>query len=123
MDNIVGTKYEIVFCEGAEQSLIDISQDENQGKLKQYQVSILHQLKKLADDHRMSSGSFVTEGLLPNGSKFSAIRKHPLRAYLWRSSKENNTFYVSHFVLKRKNKLAAADIKIVCENWVKKENT
>lgn len=74
----------------------------------------MHQLERLASGQRISGENLVPEGKLPNDRPFQALKKIPLRAYLWR---QNNTWYVSHFRYKDKGKLNKADSARVRKNW------
>lgn len=122
MDNITGTRYTITHCSGALASLEECSKEESQGNFELYKRQTIRMIERLADGHPMTSHTFPSEGLLPDGNKFNAIKKQPLRAYLWRSKKYKNTYFISHYIIKTKDKLAAADTKRVCENWAKKED-
>ncbi|MEL3925757.1 hypothetical protein V1481_20700 [Aeromonas enteropelogenes] len=58
-----------------------------------------------------------TEGNLPDGSNFYAIKAHDLRAYGWFSKRHKGVFYISHFICKKRKKLLKADTARVAENW------
>ncbi|WP_323886093.1 hypothetical protein [Aeromonas veronii] len=58
-----------------------------------------------------------TEGRLPDGSHFYAIKAHDLRAYGWFSKRYKSVFYISHFICKKRNKLLKADTDRVADNW------
>ena len=58
-----------------------------------------------------------TEGELPNGKSFYAMKAGKIRVYGWFSSRDKSVFYISHFAFKRGQKLATADTNIVCANW------
>ena len=73
-----------------------------------------NQLQRHADGHPLASGSFADEGLLPAelGKKprsFKAYKRLPIRAYCWQSPNTPDTWFVSHYITKRKDKLDAAD--------------
>ncbi len=72
----------------------------------------------LAENGRLRSPDhWNTEGDLPNGKKFYAMKADKVRAYGWFSSKHKGVFYISHFAFKKGQKLAAADTHRVVENW------
>jgi hypothetical protein len=72
----------------------------------------------LADKGQLRSPDYWnTEGDLPNGKKFYAIKADKIRAYGWFSSRHKGVFYISHFAFKKGPKLAAADTRRVVENW------
>lgn len=58
-----------------------------------------------------------TEGELPNGKKFYAIKADKIRAYGWFSNRHKGVFYISHFAFKKGQKLDPADTRRVIENW------
>jgi hypothetical protein len=58
-----------------------------------------------------------TEGDLPDGKHFFAIKAGKLRAYGWFSSRYKGVFYISHFAFKKGQKLASEDTNLVIQNW------
>jgi len=58
-----------------------------------------------------------TEGDLPNGKHFYAIKADKIRAYGWFSLRDKGVFYISHFAFKKGQKLARADVNRVVANW------
>lgn len=75
--------------------------------------------KRLADFGKIRSKEhFRTEGDLPDGSHFYALKSHKIRAYGWFS---NGVFYISHFAYKKGQKLSKADTNKVIANWRKIE--
>ncbi|MEA3273897.1 MAG: hypothetical protein U9Q81_01060 [Pseudomonadota bacterium] len=58
-----------------------------------------------------------TEGALPNGKSFFAIKADKIRAYGWYSSRYAGVFYISHFAFKKGQKLAQADTNRVIASW------
>lgn len=58
-----------------------------------------------------------TEGTLPDGSQFYALKAGPLRAYGWFSSRFKGVFFISHFAFKRGQKIARQDAARVIRNW------
>jgi hypothetical protein len=74
--------------------------------------------EQLANTGRLRSPDYWnTEGELPNGKRFYAIKVGKLRAYGWFSSRFNGVFYISHFAFKKGQKLARQDTKRVIQNW------
>ena len=72
----------------------------------------------LADGGQLRSPDhWNTEGSLPRGGHFYAIKVDQLRAYGWFSARHPGVFYISHFAFKRGQKLAAADADQVIANW------
>lgn len=72
----------------------------------------------LADSGKLRSPDYWnTEGDLPNGKKFYAIKVDRIRAYGWFSGRHKGLFYISHFTFKKGQKLASADSHRVVENW------
>jgi hypothetical protein len=58
-----------------------------------------------------------TEGELPDGKHFYAIKVDKLRAYGWFSARHKGVFYISHFAVKQGQKLAKKDAGRVITNW------
>lgn len=74
--------------------------------------------KQLADEGRLRSPDyFNTEGELPNGKHFFAIKADRLRAYGWFSSRHKDVFFISHFAFKKGQKLDRKDSNRVIEKW------
>lgn len=72
----------------------------------------------LAETGRLRSPDYWnTEGDLPNGKKFYAIKADRIRAYGWFSNRDRGVFYISHFAFKKGKKLAAEDTNRVIRNW------
>ena len=120
--DIVCQRFTIKFCDGAQKSLDKvIKKIAPTGKRKTVIASIFALLRRMADGNRLASDSLVEEGNLPNGKNFKAIKKFPLRCYLWYSSNHINVIFVSHYIHKDYKKLAQREIDRVCENWHTKE--
>jgi len=117
MEDYQGKKYRIVYCEGAKESFEDELKKYPKDKQDKYRARMKRIRERLADGYRLSEGTFPKEGKLPDGSYFRALKKIPIRAYVWLSKKSQNTFYISHYVYKNYDKLKKADIKKVCDNW------
>jgi hypothetical protein len=58
-----------------------------------------------------------TEGELPNGKHFYAIKAGDLRGYGWFSDKHKGVFYISHFAFKQGQKLSKKNAGRVAKNW------
>lgn len=72
----------------------------------------------LADHGQLRSPDhWNTEGTLPNGKHFYAVKTDKIRAYGWFSTRHKGVFYISHFAFKKGQKLASADINRVIANW------
>lgn len=72
----------------------------------------------LADKGQLRSPDYWnTEGDLPSGKKFYAIKVDRVRAYGWFSSRHKSVFYISHFAFKKGKKLDTMDTHRVIENW------
>lgn len=72
----------------------------------------------LADGVQLRSPDhWNTEGLLPNGKHFYAIKSNKLRAYGWFSSRHKAVFFISHFAFKASEKLSPEDANLVVHNW------
>lgn len=112
-----GLKFRVIHCRGAldslEQALAKRKASEHDGRKR----SMVHQIDRLTSGQRLSAKTFVSEGDLPNGKKFKALKKQPLRAYLWLSDRVPATYFISHYIYKGKDKLSTKDTNIVCNNW------
>lgn len=74
--------------------------------------------QRLADVGQLRSPDhWNTEGKLPDGKRFYAIKADRIRAYGWFSAHERGVFYISHFAFKKGEKLSDADIDRVATNW------
>jgi hypothetical protein len=72
----------------------------------------------LANERRLRSPDYWnTEGELPSGKHFYAIKADRIRAYGWFAEREKGVFWISHFAFKKGQKLASADANRVIENW------
>jgi hypothetical protein len=78
----------------------------------------------LADRGQLRSPDYWnTEGDLPDGKHFYAIKADRVRAYGWFSLRNKGVFYISHFAFKKGQKLATKDAKRVVSNWRQIEET
>lgn len=113
-DSYSGSHCKIVHCDGARASLDAALQripaDQHDSKRR----SLQHQVERLANGQRLSAENFVPEGELPNGKRFQALKKIPIRAYLWR---QGDVWYISHYVYKDQEKLSRRDVDLVRRNW------
>jgi hypothetical protein len=112
-----GAKFRVVHCVGALESLKEALAKRKIGEHDGRKRSIIHQIDRLTSGQRLSASTFVTEGDLPNGKKFKALKKQPLRAYLWLSDRVPTTYFISHYIFKDRDKLSANDTHRVCTNW------
>ena len=55
-----------------------------------------------------------SEGNLPDGKRFYAIVKKPIRCYCWI---QDGRFCISHYIHKKWTKLRPEDTERVCKNW------
>lgn len=69
-----------------------------------------------------SPNHWNTEGKLPDGKHFYAIKADKVRAYGWFSVRHKGVFYISHFAYKKGQKLAQSDTNRVIANWRQIEN-
>lgn len=122
MKDYKGKKYQIVHCEGANESFTaELCKHVPRNKHECYKARMVAIIRRLGDGHPMSNENFPKEGVLPDESHFRALKKIPLRAYVWLSKKTPETYYVSHYVYKNYDKLKDSDVKRVCDNWRAKE--
>ncbi|MCG7531409.1 hypothetical protein MHM98_08610 [Psychrobium sp. MM17-31] len=120
----VGTHFTVEHCDNAlesfEEALLSVSPHKRKRTVTN---TIIQLIERLADGKRMSRENFPQEGSLPrNGGKFNAFKKIPVRAYCWLSLKYPNTYFISHYTYKDKQKLDQRDIDRVHANWNDKEN-
>ena len=122
MEDYQGKAYNVVHCEGAKESFLEeLKKHVPKNKHKNYIARMRRLRERLADGQRMSNENFPKEGQLPDKSHFRALKKIPLRAYIWLSKKSPRTFYISHYVYKNYDNLKERDITRVCGNWKDKE--
>lgn len=123
METYTGTKLIIEYVDGAEESwdemlrtlAVNISKEDARKKLT---ARLIARIMQLANGGQLRSPDhWNKEGNLPDGKFFYAIKANHLRAYGWYSSKHKGTFFISHFIYKDQQKLAAADTGRVCNNW------
>ncbi|MCO8052630.1 hypothetical protein NI531_18075 [Proteus penneri] len=116
-----GLKFVVSHCDGALETFHESASKLKDKEAKLMEMKIAIQLKRLSDGKAMSRDSFVAEGNLPNGKKFYAIKRVPVRGYLWLSSKLRCTYYISHYKYKDHQKLRSKDTNTIHANWRKIE--
>ncbi|WP_049780559.1 hypothetical protein [Nitrosococcus halophilus] len=121
MEDYQGKKYRVIHCEGARESFESALEHAPKHLQDSYRARMRRIREYLADGRRLSKETFPKEGKLPDGSHFWALKKIPIRAYVWLSTKSQRTFYISHYIYKKRDKLVKSDIKRVCDNWRKIE--
>jgi len=121
MQNYKGSKFHIIHCEGAVESFNHAIAKHPKNRRIQYKAQMTAIIKRLGDGGRMSNENFPQEGELPDKSHFRALKKIPIRAYIWLSKNISNTYYISHYIYKDFDKLKKSDIDKVCNNWRKIE--
>jgi len=77
---------------------------------------------RLANGQPLSRDSFPEEGSLPvlvgrPRRKFRALKRLPIRGYCWKSESCSRTYFISHYIHKKKNDLKQSDIEKVANNW------
>lgn len=65
----------------------------------------------------LSAADLAPEAQLPNGQRFYAFKRLPIRAYLWRSDLKSNTYFISHYKVKLEDPLDPKDTARVIRNW------
>lgn len=122
-DVIVGEQFEIHHCDGALRSLELALEHVQKGKRKSWLRGIKMQFERLANGDRLSDQHFPKEGRLPRrvgqqtDKHFRAIKRVPVRGYVWKSERFPNRYYVSHYVYKDYNRLKPKDSELVAKNW------
>lgn len=118
MEDYQGKSYKVVHCDGAKESFLnELNKHVPKNKHNNYKARMRRLRERLADGQRMSNENFPKEGKLPDGSHFRALKKIPLRAYIWLSKKSPKTFYISHYIYKNFDDLKDKDVNKVCSNW------
>jgi hypothetical protein len=99
-------------------SWIEATKDIPPRKLDGIRAKLVARRKVLADQGLLRTPNhWNTEGELPDGKRFYAIKADSLRAYGWFSLRHKGVFYISHFALKQGQKLAKKDTNRVITNW------
>lgn len=118
-----GHKFTVIHCEGAIKSFQSALASVDARKHKAFIRGLIQQITRLANGERMSQENFPKEGVLPNkpgqsGTKnFKALKRIPIRGYCWLSETQENTYFISHYIAKKRGKLDPADTKRVGANW------
>jgi len=126
-DEVVGSAFGVVHCEGARESFEEALKRVEARKQKSFRRGMTQQIQRFADGHRMSSENFPREGGLSkkaNGDSaghFHALKRIPVRGYCWRSERFENTWFISHYVYKDYQKLKARDAERLGKNWIRIE--
>lgn len=126
-DEITGSAFRVVHCEGARESFEQALKRVEARKHGSFRRGMVQQIQRLADGHRMSGENFPIEGELPkklNGESaghFRALKRIPVRGYCWRSECCENTWFISHYVYKDYQKLKARDTERLGKNWIRIE--
>ncbi|MFZ5660926.1 MAG: hypothetical protein ACOY5C_13870 [Pseudomonadota bacterium] len=123
MGEHVGNRLTIRYCDGAEASLQEALRHIPAHLKDRCIAQFVARRNLLADGEQMRKPEhFNTEGALPDGGNFFAIKTtQGLRAYGWFSSRHRHVFFISHFVFKNYDKLKRADEDLVRRNWEKEE--
>jgi len=88
------------------------------GQVEKVYAQMFAKFKRLSNGERLRNPDhFNTEGDLPNGKHFYAVKTGKIRAYGWYSDRHKGVFVVSHFIYKQGEKLSNADKKRVQNNW------
>lgn len=123
---INGSLLRIVHCLYAWESFIEALEHMPPNKRDSIKTQMDVMVNHLANGKRFSKDSFPQEGLLPSspgkpGKHFYAFKKIPIRAYGWYSERFKKTFFISHYVYKKQDKLAQKDTIRVQGNWTRIE--
>jgi hypothetical protein len=97
-------RLKLVHCKGARKSFERAVLAINPKKREAFTRGILLQFERLLDGQPMSSENFPSEGKLPDGAKFFAFKRIPIRGYCWRSSINPDIYYVSHYIAKKQQR-------------------
>lgn len=125
-DTIVGSMLRIVHCLDAWNSFNQALESIPANRRDSTKARMDAMVQRLANGGRLSKDSFPPEGPLPSragkpAKQFYAFKKIPIRAYGWYSERYEKTFFISHYIYKNKDKLAAKDTTKVQGNWTRIE--
>ena len=123
-----GTGFEIVHCRAARASYEEALKGVGRKKRVSMTGGIIAQIERLASGARMPSQQFPREGDLlaepgKEASPFWAFKRKPLRGYCWFSETRKRTWFISHYVYKRWEKLRKGDTTRVHANWQRIERS
>jgi len=118
-----GDVFTVIHCEDALQSYLEALKGVEARKREKFTRAMEQQIMRLANGHRMSKENFPQEGNLPSkpgqtrNKKFNALKRIPIRGYCWLSDSHPATYFISHYVHKKKAKLDPKDTQRVGDNW------
>ncbi len=118
-----GKRATIIHCEDALNSFHEVMAQKSleESKARSLENNLAMLVERLGDGLQMSGESFPFEGKLPDGNKFRAFKKIPIRAYLWLSKRRKNVYYISHYKFKSEDDLDQKDTDRICRNWTRIE--
>ena len=121
-DKYTGRAFTVIHCNAALESFEKALSGLPKGRRDSFTRNMILQINRLANGERMSKVNFRSEEQLPGSGhhgkqNFYALKKIPVRGYCWKSSKYPNTYFISHYVHKKKDKLADTDTQKVHNNW------
>ena len=117
----VGERFTVIHCEGAVDSFFEAMRSEKATKIRSMANGIAALIMRLGAGQIMSGQNFPAEDYLPDGSRFHAFKRIPVRAYVWRSTRRKNVYFISHYTMKREDPLAPRDTAEICRNWTRIE--
>ncbi|UAN29609.1 hypothetical protein KGP23_12935 [Serratia ureilytica] len=117
-----GSCYKVVHCKGALDSLDDAMRSLRDKKAKSMLRQLILQIERLVSGARMAQGTVRKEGDLPSyqgrpAKNFWALKRIPIRGYFWDSEKNEQTYYISHYIYKDFDELHQSDVLKVHNNW------
>ena len=129
VDKYVGKKFTIIHCVGAKESFDNSLEQVTAHQRESFKRRVILQIERLADEGpmHMSRGSFPEEGALPRkkgqhkDKHFRAFKRIPIRGYCWLSDRVRGTYFISHYINKKKDKLDKSDTTKVGNNWIRIE--
>lgn len=115
----VGKALTVTHCNGAIESFDKCVATLNSKTVDLLRRKLIIQINRLADGGRLPREQFPPEGSLPNGKNFWALKhtRVQLRGYTWISIRVKKTYFISHYIYKKAEQLAASDVVKVCNNW------
>ena len=122
MSSHQGSRYRVIHCEGALAELDRLLVNETPNKQKSLKNHLMLQIKRLANGVSMTKEHFKQQGALPaiggiQNGHFYCLKRQPIRGYCWESKRYPNTWYISHYIVKRVDKLKPTDTRRVGLNW------
>lgn len=122
-DSYTGSRFTVIHCEAALESLENALAGVNASKRKSLILGLILQIERLANGERMTKENFPQEGDLPKrkgqqkAKKFNALKRKPIRGYCWFSEQIQSTYFVSHYIYKDHGRLKPGDTSRVGANW------